>query len=142
MTVTLQAVEDGVAVKLGKQAWLGVAASLGSTALSALKSPFYLIGRLDDLAQDIENLQLTQEVWETIAETARLNRAGHLISERLRRLSCGYCRTANAVGDSNCIACGAPLGDEQPRGCPHCGYVVASDTATCPNCRKPLKSMS
>ncbi|MRR31811.1 hypothetical protein EG834_16095, partial [bacterium] len=33
--ISLQAVEDGVSVQVGKQAWLGVAASLGWTALTA-----------------------------------------------------------------------------------------------------------
>ena len=39
ISVILQKVEDGVAVKLGQQAWLGIAASLGTTALAAFKSP-------------------------------------------------------------------------------------------------------
>ena len=34
MTVTLKQVEDGVAVQIGKQSWLGIAASLGTTALA------------------------------------------------------------------------------------------------------------
>ena len=37
ISVILQKVEDGVAVTIGKQAWLGVAASLGQTALAALR---------------------------------------------------------------------------------------------------------
>ncbi len=47
-------------VELGQQAWLGVAASLGQTAFSVFRNPFSLIGRLDDLAQDIESMQLSE----------------------------------------------------------------------------------
>ena len=56
MTVRLQKVTDGVSVTIGQQAWFGVAASLGTTAIAALRNPFSLLGRLDDLAQDIESL--------------------------------------------------------------------------------------
>ena len=52
----MQKVEDGVAVSVGEQAWLGVAADLGITALAALSNPMTLIGRLNGLAQDVEYL--------------------------------------------------------------------------------------
>jgi RNA polymerase subunit RPABC4/transcription elongation factor Spt4 len=138
LTVTLQSIEDGVAVQIGRQAWLGVAASLGMTALSALKNPFSLIGRLDDLAQDFESLQLNQDIWQTLDGLARFAGASHQISERLRRLTCSYCRTANPVGQASCLACGAPLGDSQPGTCSNCGYVVGPDLERCPNCNNPL----
>src|SRR5512145_521691 len=64
LTVTIQTFEDGVMAEIGQQAWLGVAASLGTTAFWALRNPFSLLGRLDDLAQDIENLQLGERVWQ------------------------------------------------------------------------------
>src|SRR5512135_1910701 len=69
LTINIQTVEDGVMVELGQQAWLGVAASLGQTAISALRNPFSLLGRLDDLAQDIENMQLSDRVWQIINRT-------------------------------------------------------------------------
>ena len=59
MTIELQELPDGVSVLIGRQAWMGVAASLGATAMAALRNPFSLLGRLDDLAQDIESLQLS-----------------------------------------------------------------------------------
>ena len=59
LTINIQKVEDGIMMELGQQAWLGVAASLGHTAISALRNPFSLLGRLDDIAQDIENMQLS-----------------------------------------------------------------------------------
>jgi RNA polymerase subunit RPABC4/transcription elongation factor Spt4 len=138
LTVQLQRVSDGVAVQLGQQAWLGVAASLGMTALSAWRNPWSLLARLDDLAQDIENLHLSDQVWETIDQVARSHGAAFELSERLRRLVCDYCRTANPTGAGSCIACGAPLGGVQPRTCSNCGFVVRSSESVCPNCKKPL----
>lgn len=134
ISVILEKVEDGVAVQIGRQSWLGVAASLGMTALSALKNPLSLLGRLDDLAQDIENLQISDQVWQTIEQVARLHGATFELSERLRRLICPYCRTANAIGESHCIACGAPLGGSQPRTCSQCGFVLSPSEMVCPNC--------
>jgi hypothetical protein len=138
LSVILQKIEDGVVVKLGQQSWLGIAASLGTTALAALKSPFNLLGRLDDLAQDIQNLQIDDQVWQAIDELARAAGASQELSERLRRMMCPYCRVANPVGESSCIACGAPLGEVQPRTCPHCGFVVKTSETICPNCKNPL----
>lgn len=138
LTVDLQRVEDGVAVQVGRQAWLGVAASLGATAFSALRNPLSLLTRLDDLAQDIENLQLVDEVWQTVESLARAAGASFELSERLRRMVCAYCRTANPVGEAACVACGAPLGEVQPRTCLNCGFVVSAQETYCPNCNKPL----
>lgn len=138
LSVTLTQVEDGVAVQIGQQAWLGVAASLGETAFSLWRNPWNILGRLDDLAQDIENLQLSDQVWVVIENTARAMGASFELSERLRRLVCSYCQTANPVGEPNCIACGAPLGAEQPRTCMNCGFVVKTNESVCPNCGKPI----
>lgn len=136
LTVTLQAVEDGVSVQIGKQEWLGVAASLGVTAISAFRNPLSLLGRLDDLAQDIENLQLTDKVWDVIEGTASLAGATFELSDRLKRSICPYCNTPNPLEESNCIACGAPLGSSQPITCLNCGYVLKADDTICPNCGK------
>ena len=138
LTVTMQAVEDGVATQIGKQAWLGVAASLGMTALTAWRNPFALLSRLDDLAQDIESLQLSEQVWECIETVARSANASFELSDRLRRIVCEYCSTANPVGESSCIACGAPLGKVQPRTCFNCGFVLKITESVCPNCGKKL----
>jgi hypothetical protein len=138
LSVILQRIEDGVSVQVGQQAWLGIAASLGRTALSALRNPFNLLGRLDDLAQDIQNLQIDEQIWQAIDEIARSAGASMELSERLRRIVCPYCLTANPVGEPNCIACGAPLGKAQPRTCPNCGFVVKSSEVNCPNCKHTL----
>ena len=138
MTVTLKKVDDGVAVQIGKQSWLGIAASLGTTALAAFRHPFHLLGRLDDVAQDIESLQISDRVWEVIEKTAKLKGASFALSERLRRMVCTYCNTANPVGEPSCVACGAPLGDSQPVTCPNCGFVVQREERVCPQCQKRL----
>jgi DNA-directed RNA polymerase subunit RPC12/RpoP len=138
LTVSLQKVEDGVMVEIGQQAWLGVAASLGQTAFSALRNPFSLLGRLDDLAQDFENIQLSEKVWRIIDRAAAAVGASLELSERLRRITCEYCQTANPVGEGSCIACGAPLGNAQPTTCPNCGFAVTGREVTCPNCNQKL----
>ncbi len=139
MTVTIQSLEgEGIMVELGQQAWLGVAASLGMSALAAIKNPFSLLGRLDDIAQDIENLQIKEKVWAVISKAARAAGASAELSENLRRTTCEYCHVANPVGAPSCGACGAPLGKAQPGTCPSCGFVVKSGVRTCPNCGNSL----
>lgn len=139
VSVNLEEVEDGVAVQIGKQSWIGVAASLGITALAALKNPWNLIWRLDDIAADIENLQLSDQVWEVIEDTAQIAGATYELSERLRRQVCSYCGAANPIGEPNCIACGAPSGEDQLETCNNCGFVITKDENTCPNCGQRIR---
>lgn len=138
LSISLQKVEDGVLVRIGQQAWLGVAASIGFTAISALRNPFSLLHRIDDLAQDIESLQITEEVWRVLDGTARTLGTGIELSERLKKMVCPYCNTANPTGESSCIACGAPLGDVQPETCKSCGFVLKRKEKFCPNCGQPI----
>jgi DNA-directed RNA polymerase subunit RPC12/RpoP len=138
LSIHLSKVEDGVQVQVGQQEWLGVAASLGKTALGALLRPASLLGRLDDLAVDINSLQLKDQVQETIERVAKVAGASFELSERLRRLTCEHCSTANPVGEPHCIACGAPLGPAQPIACLHCGSVATTEEVLCPECGKKL----
>ena len=138
LTISLQTVEDGILVEIGQQAWLGLAASLGHTAISALRNPFSLLGRLDDLAQDIESMQLNERTWKVIEGVVANLKASYALSEKLARLTCEYCGSANPVGEASCLACGAPLGDAQPTTCSHCGFVVTSEETICPNCNAKL----
>ena len=138
LTVTIQKVEDGIMIQIGEQAWLGIAASLGQTAFSLLRNPFNLLGRLDDLAQDIQSLQLQESVWRIIDQTSNAFGASRELSERLSRITCEYCGTANPVGEGSCIACGAALGSAQPATCKNCGFVVSANETVCPNCGKDL----
>jgi len=136
--LTIQQVEEGVAVKLGKQDWLGIAASLGVSALSLRMNPLNILGRLDDIAQDINNLSLDDRLMEVIDEVASTMGASQQLSERIRRTACEYCNAANPVGEPRCIACGAPLGDSQPRTCGRCGFVAAPEDVSCGNCGTKL----
>jgi hypothetical protein len=138
MTISIRTVEDGIMIELGRQAWLGVAASISHTALSALRNPFSLLGRLDDLAQDFESIQLSENVWKVIDGAVLRFGASHALSERLSRITCEHCRTANRLGEGSCIACGAPLGDAHPASCPHCGFAVTLEEISCPNCNQKL----
>ncbi len=134
LTINIQTVEDGIMVEVGQQAWLGVAASLGQTAISALRNPFSLLGRLDDLAQDIESIQLTERTWKVIGDVVTTLKASYALSEKLARIACEYCGSANPVGEANCLACGAPLGNVHPTTCHNCGFVITLAEVVCPNC--------
>jgi len=134
LTIAIHPIEDGISIQLSEQAWFGVAASIGTTLFSAIRNPFNLLSRLDDIAQDIESIQLTEQVWRVIDRTALNHRSAFEISERLRRLECKYCGAANPVGEATCICCGAPLGDSQPISCNQCGFVAKKGEHFCPNC--------
>ena len=135
--ISVQKFEDGVMIQIGKQSWMGIAVSLGKTALSAIRNPLSLLGRIDDVAQDIESLSIRDEIWSIINQTAYSLGASFELSERLRRYICNFCDTPNPVGESSCIACGAPLGGIQPNSCRFCGYIVTNNEKICPNCKKP-----
>lgn len=138
ITVSIQSHEDGILIQMGKQNWLGVAASLGKTALFALRNPLNLLHRIDDLVQDIESIQLIDQIWQVIDQTARSLNSTQELSERFRRLVCEFCNTPNPVGEPHCIACGAPLGNLQPKTCRFCGYILKSTERNCPNCGKTI----
>lgn len=140
LSITVQKVEDGVSVAVGQQEWLGVAASLGKTALSTIMNPWNLLGRLDDIAQDVSALQLTDRVWATLEHFAQATKATKTISERLQSLVCPYCHAANKMGAAQCEACGGPLGDAQPVSCAKCGNVLPPKSKFCPNCGTALTS--
>ncbi len=134
LAVNIQPIEDGVMIQSGQQQWFGVAASLGQTAMAALMNPLNLLGRLDDIAQDVSSLQLTERVWQVVGRCVSAAGASTQLSERLSSVVCEYCETANPVGESACIACGAPLGKVQPKTCNKCGFVLLNNERFCPNC--------
>lgn len=138
INVQLKTVEDGIMVTVSEQAWMGLAASMGKTVIETLINPWNLLGRLDDIAQDVENLQIHEKVWQVINSVAQSHHTSTQISERLQRLECLFCGSANEVGAANCAACGAPLGNIQPRTCPACGFIVLRGEKNCPSCSKPI----
>ncbi|HLE27117.1 MAG TPA: zinc ribbon domain-containing protein, partial [Anaerolineales bacterium] len=111
LSITIQRVEDGVSAAMGQHEWLGVAASLGQTALTTLLNPWNLIGRLDDIAQDVTSLTLVDKAWEAVEKFAQAAQITKTISERLQTVACPFCGTANKVGAPDCVNCGAPLGE-------------------------------
>jgi len=127
-----------VIISLGGQQWLGIASSLGYSALAALRNPFSILGRIDDIVQDIEYLNLEEEIWRVLFSNVRIKGSQYALSKRLQRISCDYCDTANPVDAPACIACGAPLGGKQPRTCKNCGFVLFSNEKFCPNCKKAV----
>lgn len=138
LTISIRRAPDGVLIQCGSQEWLGTAASLGRTTIATLANPWNLLHRLDDIAQDVENIKLTERVWAAIDRTTRALGAGLEMTDRLKRLTCEYCGTANMVGAGSCVACGAPLGDAQPSTCPNCGFLVTRTETSCPNCGQTL----
>lgn len=139
MTATISRVSDGISITLGQQNWFGLAASLGFSALSAVRNPISLLNRLDDIAQDVESITLEDQIWDVIDRTAREHGTGKALSARLSRTVCPYCLTANEIAAGRCVACGAPLGEVQPVTCSNCGFVVQKDESICPNCKTRLK---
>lgn len=138
LTVSIDRIPDGVLINLGQQEWLGTAASLGQTTMAAIMNPWNLLNRLDDIAQDMENLQLSSRVWQLIDHVAQARGASQQLSERLSRTTCEYCGVANSVGEAACIACGAPMGNAQPVACPYCGFVLLHAETKCTNCGQLL----
>ena len=45
---------------------------------------------------------------------------------------------ANPLGEGNCLACGAPMGDAHPTACTKCGFVIGPSDQVCPNCNQKL----
>lgn len=138
ITVSIKAHPDGVMVQMGQQAWMGTATSLGWSAYAALRNPLSLLGRIDDIAQDLENLQLSEKIWNAVDRAAQAAGASYELSERLRRVICEYCGAATPPGEPTCLACGAPLGKSQPTTCKHCGFIILGGESICPNCKKIL----
>lgn len=138
LTVSIEKHPDGVMVQMGQQAWMGTATSLGWSALAALRNPLHLLDRIDDIAQDIENLQLPENIWKAVGRAAQAAGASYQLSERLNRVTCEYCGAATPPGEPTCLACGAPLGKAQPTACGNCGFVVLRGETTCPNCGKKI----
>lgn len=134
ISILFQKAEDGVSVLVGQQAWLGLIASLAYTALAVVRNPLTFLGRIDDLAQDIESIQLTEEIWKTVEMYTHARGTGFALTEKLRRISCKYCETANPPGHSSCIACGAPMGGSSLSTCKQCGYILTRNEKMCPNC--------
>jgi ribosomal protein L40E len=138
LAIVIQKHEDGILVNMGDQEWLGIAADFGKTAFAAFQNPLNLLGRLDDIAADVDALQLPDKVWQAMDRFAQSKAASTQISDRLRTTVCEYCHAANPVGAAVCGQCGAPLGDVQPGACLKCGMVNPKEARFCGNCGAKL----
>jgi hypothetical protein len=138
LSINIRQVPDGVMIQVGEQEWLGTAASMGQSALATILNPANLLWRLDDIAQDISNFQLTDRVWKSVENAIKQTGASTLLSDKLSRLTCEYCLSANEVGSANCVACGAPLGEVHPISCPKCGWVNKKSDENCSKCGSRL----
>lgn len=136
LNVILTPFEDGVKVSVQDPEALGVAASLGKTAIVTLINPRNLFARLDDVAQDLENITLDDSVVKIIDVYMKEHHLSLRLSERLSRSVCEYCQSTNAYGVSNCVSCGAPMGAVQIKTCSACGYGMPVDAVRCSECGK------
>jgi hypothetical protein len=136
--ISFQKVEDGILVQIGQQTWAGIASNLGVSAVLAILNPINLLYRVDDIAQDFEYIQLTDEVLKVLEAKAKALGGGYNLTENLKRIICDYCQTSNPATESGCIACGAPLGVNQPFICSHCGLALDKFARYCPNCNQPV----
>ncbi len=138
ITVNLDNIEEGVIVSIQKQKWLGIAASIGTSAIATVLNPWNLLSRIDDIAQDIESITMVDDIWTVVEKRVQLAGAGKQLSEKLLRVTCQYCGSAIRTGESNCLACGAPLGEVQPIICRNCGFAASPGDRICPNCQQNL----
>ena len=94
-------------VTVSDQEWSSIASSLGTTLLSAAINPINLLHRLDDLAVDVQNIQLSDRVKTFVKEFKQ--HKSDLAIEEIDRYSCKYCKSKNEPKSTHCRACGAPL---------------------------------
>jgi hypothetical protein len=138
ITVNLDNIDEGVIVSIQKQKWLGIAASIGTSAIATVLNPWNLLSRIDDIAQDIESITMVDDIWAVVEKRVQLAGAGKQLSDKLLRVTCQYCGSAIRTGESNCLACGAPLGEVQPVICRNCGFAASPGDRYCSNCHQTL----
>src|SRR5690606_7763480 len=103
LAVALTKRGERIEASVGEQSVLGLAGSLGASAFLTWLNPMNLLGRLDDIASDIENLSLEQQVWKLLDRMAANGGASTQLARRLQRMACSYCNTANEVGVGRCV---------------------------------------
>ena len=91
LAVGLSQVSAGVMVTVGEHSLLGVAADLLQTGLGALRNPLTIIGEIDDVARNVERLNLPAQVWETVDHYARSVGAGSYTGSDLGGLPVLWC---------------------------------------------------
>ncbi len=138
VTLHITPSSTGAVVSMAEQQWLGVAADLARTGLKALLNPWSIIGEIDNVARNVRGLRLREEIWNAIELYCRSIGAGTGAASMLQHVVCLYCGTPNALGETNCKACRAPLTEAQPLICGRCGFMNEPRADRCANCKAPL----
>ncbi|MBN1261549.1 MAG: zinc ribbon domain-containing protein [Anaerolineae bacterium] len=138
VTLHITPSKTGVVASMAEQQWFGVAADLARTGLMTLLNPWNLLNELDDIARNVRSLNLRDEIWQAVEAYCRGAGAGVGAAAQLQHVVCPYCGTPNAVGESNCKACQAPLAEGQPIACGRCGFLNDAHADLCVNCGNRL----
>lgn len=138
LSVGIAPVADGVRVTMGEQRWLDTAASLAITGLGALINPRSLLWRIDDIARDVGQLTLDDQVWEAVEHYCDSVGAELGLAEKHLMIVCPYCGVGNPVGKGKCSACGGSLVQVQPVACQKCGFVLPKGSRFCSRCGTKL----
>lgn len=138
LSVGIAPVDGGVRVTVGEQRWLETAASLAITGLGALINPRSLLWRIDDIARDVGQLTLDDQVWEAVEHYCDSVGARLGLAEKHLVVACPYCGVGNPVGEGKCSACGGSLAQVQPVPCPKCGFVLPKGSRFCSRCGTKL----
>lgn len=136
LQVGLSAVSSGVLVTVGEHDVLGVASDLLQTGLAALVNPMSVIGEMNDVARNVERLELPRLVWETVDHYASSVGAG--LTPDPVVVTCPYCGVDSPIGVTKCSSCGASLASAQPLTCGRCGKILPADLKFCTRCGAPL----
>jgi hypothetical protein len=137
LAVGLSPASDGVMVTVGDHNLLGLAADLVQTGLGAWRNPLALIGEIDDVARNVEKMNLPAQVWATVDHYCQSMGAG--LTAEPTTVTCPYCGVLGPIGAGTCAACGAPLGRSQPLTCSKCGKLLPADLQYCTRCGSPLR---
>lgn len=138
VTLHISPSRTGIVVALGEQQWAGVAADLAKSGLMAVLNPWSLLGEIDDIARNVQRLQLRQQIWQAIDAYCKSSGVSTGGVMPVQQVICPYCGTPAEVGQPTCKACLGPLGSVQPITCPRCGFLNEHDARQCVNCRTPL----
>jgi len=139
LTVGIARGEGQIEVTLGQQRWLGAVADLVQTGLLALINPLSIVTRIDDVARNISELTLPQQVWEAVDHYCESVGASLGLATQETLVICPYCGVGNPIGAPKCSACGAGLGDAQPVSCPKCGFLLPRTAGFCSRCGTRLE---
>jgi DNA-directed RNA polymerase subunit RPC12/RpoP len=133
--------EKGIVATMSEERVEGVFLDLVKTGVKALLQPLSLLGELDDVARNIQQLRLRDAVWEAVEQYCREEEATKG-GGPMAHVVCPYCGTPNPVGQLTCSACHAPLAEVQPIACPRCGFLNDPENARCVQCGAILKQRS